>query len=82
MIFAIVFTCSDLTPAQDNLIADIPTFDKEYKISATININSFSSSWSAVFVFTLGRDMAEVGDRHPGFYINNDEEVYIVLKYV
>ena len=62
-------------------MAEIPTFDKEYKISATVNFNSFSSGWTAVYVFTLGRDMAEVGDRHPGLYMNNDETVVSIYFY-
>ena len=65
-----IIITTDITITGSNLLETIPLFKKEYKVSCTFNLNSW---WKGnIFRFTLGNDYSQVGDLHPGLFMDSD----------
>ena len=58
-----------VTISWSNFLETIPTFKKEYKVSAVMKFNSLTGG--NVFRFTLGNDWYQTGDLHPAVWITS-----------
>ena len=58
-----------VTISWSNFLETIPTFKKEYKVSAVMKFNSLTAG--NVFRFTLGNDWYQTGDLHPAVWITS-----------
>ena len=69
----ILHSVVDFTISGGNLLTTIPTFKKEYKISAIVKFNSFSTNTKedSIFLFTLGGFFAQSGDVHPAVWLTS-----------
>ncbi|XP_065662973.1 uncharacterized protein LOC136085581 [Hydra vulgaris] len=60
-----------------NIIAEIPTLDKEYLISFDVYPNNFVPYYHSVIHFTIGSNIDYYGDRTPGIWFHKNGTLHI-----